>query len=339
MKKIFLSSFVFLTLIVFLCSCTVNQTPVEEEIGELPNDYPESEPPHSQVRLTMATGNTSGTYYPYGGVLALAIEASTGYIKIIVSSTGASEENVQQISSGIANLAIVQNDVLNYAYNGTNNWSDNPVKEISTLMSLYPEVCQLIVSADSGINSVADLKGKRISIGDAGSGVQYNALQILEAYGLSAEDLQIQQLGFSASADGIRNNTLDGFFATSGLPNNSVLELATSHNINLIGLDDNKIGSLISKYPYYTKTAVSEKDYGFLSAAVNTVSVQATLVAGSELEEQVAYDIVKAIIEYKENIMVAHAKGAYIDPKYAVQGISVSLHPGAKKYFQELGVL
>jgi TRAP transporter TAXI family solute receptor len=287
----------------------------------------------------MATGATSGIYYPYGGTLALAIGAASGYIKITVNSTGASVENVLQIAGGLAQLAIVQNDVLDYAYNGANIWTAAPVKSLATLMSLYPEACQLIVAADSDISGVADLAGKRIAIGDSGSAVEANALQILGAYGLTADDLDVQHLGLSASIDAMKEQQLDGFFTTSGTTNTAVLDLATAHDIRLIGLDDGKINEIVEKYPFYTKTAISEKDYGFLSEPINTVAVQATLIASADLDEQVAYDIVKGIIESKESIMVVHAKGAFIDPEYAVQAVSVDFHPGAKRYFQEIGVL
>lgn len=337
MKKLFLFASILILIFVVLCACTTPTPPTPEPNQSGNQPTPPSTP--NQVRLTMATGGSSGTYYPYGGALALAIDAATGYIKIKVNSTGASAENVQQIGGGLAHLAIVQNDVMDYAFNGTNTWTADPVKGMATLMSLYPEVCQLIVSVDSGIETVADLAGKRISTGDIGSGVEANAIQILEAYGMTVDDLKAEHLGFGPSADAMKDKSIDGFFATSGVPNTAVMELSTSHDIRVIALADDKIDALIAKYPFYAKVAITEQDYSFLSSSVNTVAVQATLIASPDLDEQVAYDIVKAIIESKENITVAHQKGAYIDPEYAVQGVSVDFHPGAKRYFQEIGAL
>ncbi|MCL1906056.1 MAG: TAXI family TRAP transporter solute-binding subunit, partial [Clostridiales bacterium] len=158
-------------------------------------------------------------------------------------------------------------------------------------------------------------------------------------YGLTIDDLNAQHLGFGPSADAMKDKSIDGFFATSGVPNTAVLELATSRDIRVINIDDDKIAGLIAKYPFYAKVTVTKEDYSFLSADVNTVAVQATLIANPDMEDQVAYDIVKAIIESKDSITTAHAKGAFIDPAYAVQGVSVDFHPGAKKYFTELGVL
>lgn len=298
-----------------------------------------SKAPAEPVRLTMATGGTGGTYYPFGGALAQAIDAATGYIKVNVNATGASAENIQQIGGGLAHLAIVQNDVMDYAYNATNTWTSAAVTNMATLMSLYPEVCQLIVSTDSGINSVADLAGKRVSTGDIGSGVEANAIQILAAYGMSVSDIRQEHLSFNASADAMKDKTIDAFFVTAGVPNTAVMDLQTSRNVKVINLDDDKIDALIAQYPFYAKVTLTSSDYSFLAEPVNTVAVKATLIASPDMDEQVAYDIVKAIVESKDSITAAHAKGAFISSENAVQGISVDLHPGAAKYFKEIGAI
>ena len=300
---------------------------------------PVDKPSPEIVRLTMATGGTSGTYYPFGGALAEAIESATDYIRINVSATGASAENIRQIGAGLADLAIVQNDVMDYAYNAANTWTSDAVTNMSTLMSLYPEVCQLIVSADSGISNVADLAGKRVSTGDTGSGVEENALQILDAYGIGVADIEQKHLGFSASADAVKDHSIDAFFATSGLPNTAVADLQQSRNIILISLDDDKIADLIKKYPFYSRVTITSADYPFLTEPVTTIAVKATLIASPDLDEQIAYDIVKSIIESKDALTASHAKGEFISPQSAVEGVSVGFHPGARRYLEEIGAL
>jgi len=293
----------------------------------------------ADVRLIMATGGTAGTYYPYGGALGQIIGNKTGYIRITVNSSGASAENIQLIGAGEVQLAIVQNDVMDYAFNGTNTWKTEPVKRMATLMSLYPEVCQIIVGADSGIKTVADLKGKSVSTGDIGSGVETNAVQILAAYGLTVADLKQQHLGYAASAEAMKDRVIDAFFVTSGTPNTAVLDLQTSRPVQVLSFDKDKIDALIAKYPFYAKYTITKDEYSFLPGNVDTVSVQATLISYPELDEKVAYDIVKTLIESKDEITQVHAKGAFISAEYAVQGVSIAFHPGAAKYFKEIGVL
>ena len=339
MKRYLLIATIFVFIAVMVCACTPDPSLHPGQNGNQTEAPEPAPPPRNAVRLTMDTGAVSGTYYPYGGTLALAIHAATGYIKINVNPSGGSVENIQQIAGGLADLAIAQNDMMEYAYNGSDIWNEEPVKNMATLMSLYPEVCQLIVAGDSGIMSIDGMKGKRISIGAAGSAIEANALQILAAYGLTKDDLLVQNLGFDDAAAAMKDNEIDGFFVTSGLPNTAVLNLSTSLDIRMIAMADNKINYLLENHSFYSKTTITERDYNFITEPINTVAVQATLIARADLDEQMAYDIVKAIIESKEGIMVANAKGVFIDPKFAVQAISVGLHPGAKRYLKEIDVL
>ena len=306
-----------------------------ETEDETPAEIPDRQP----VRLTLATGGTAGTYYPFGGAIAQVIADRTGYISANAIATGASAENIQQIGDGESHIAIVQNDVMDYAFNATNTWTAEAVKDLATLMTLYPEVCQVIVTADSGINSVADLAGRRVSTGDVGSGVEANAIQILEAYGMTVSDIQQEHLSFAASADAVRDRIIDAFFVTAGTPNTAVLDLQTSRELRILSFEDDIIDAMIAKYPFYAKYTITQEEYSFLDSSVDTVAVQATLICAPDLDEQVAYDIVKAIIEGKVELEEAHAKGAFIDAEYAVQGVSVAFHPGAARYFRELGVI
>ncbi|MCL2046465.1 MAG: TAXI family TRAP transporter solute-binding subunit [Oscillospiraceae bacterium] len=295
--------------------------------------------PREDVRLTFATGGTGGTYYPYGGAIAMVLDDETGYIKANVIATGASAENVQLIGAGEAHLALVQNDTLDYAYNATNTWTAEAVTNLATLMTLYPEVCQIIVTADSDIYSVSDLAGKRVSTGDIGSGVEANAIQILEAYGMTVDDIRQESLSFAASADAMKDRVIDAFFVTAGTPNTAVLDLQTSRELRIISIDNDIMDELIAKYPFYAKYTITTEEYSFLHDDVDTVAVQATLICSPDLDEAVAYDIVKAILDGKDDLIEAHAKGIFIDAEYAVQGVSVPFHPGAQKYFEEIGVL
>ena len=290
-----------------------------------------------EVRLNFATGGVAGTYFPFGGEMAAVINNHTN-IQVTVNASGASADNVQQIGNGDSQLAIVQNDVMSYAFHGTGTWEGRPtITNMATLMSLYPETVQIIVPADSGIYSVYDLAGKRVSTGAVGSGVEANALQILGVHGLSPADMTVLHLGFGDSADVMRDRQLDAFFVTAATPNAAVLELATSRDLRILSIEPDKIATLMNNYAFYVEVTVDSSDYTFLTQPVQTVAVQATLIASTAMSEQVAYDIVKTLIERAGEI--AHPRGAYISAYNAVQSISVDFHPGAARYFREVGAL
>ena len=169
----------------------------------------------------------------------------------------------------------MQNDVLDYAYNGNNTWEGKDViTNVAVLGCLYPEICQLIVTGDSGIESVADLAGKSISIGDIGSGVETNAKQILAAYGLTVDDIKAEHLGFSDSAEAVKNRSIDGFFVTAGIPNTAVMDLATSREIKLIAIDGEQMASLMDQYSFYAQASITADDYSFLTEPVTTIAVR-----------------------------------------------------------------
>lgn len=323
-----------LTLIVALAACLCfaacgNEEPATDDPGTATET----------VNLTMGTGGTSGTYYAFGGALATVLNNANIGFNIQVTSSGASAENIKNIGSGDVQLAILQNDVLDYAFNGTNTWEGNePITNVYVLGALYPEVVQLVATADSGITSVADLKGKRVSIGDIGSGVETNAKQILAAYGMTTDDIKVQNLGFGDSADAMKNNTLDAVFITAGAPNTAVLDLATSRDIVVIPIDGAEADALMTDYPFYAKATITPEDYSFLAEEVNTIAVQATLVCGTSLTDDQAYTLVKGIFDNAETLAISHEKGKYISPEYALQGVSLELQPGALKYYKELGL-
>lgn len=290
------------------------------------------------VNLKLATGGTTGTYYAYGGVIANILNSKLPNVQLNVQSTGASKANIFLIDDKEADVAIVQNDVMDYASKGTDLFeSDGAVTTFSTVAALYAEVCQVVSSED--IKSIADLKGKRVSVGDAGSGVEFNARQILEAYGISFDDIKKNNLGFGDSADALKDGKIDAFFCTAGAPTTAIVELATTNTINLLGIDDEHASALKEKYPFYTQYAIPGGSYKGIDSDVMTVAVKATLICSSELSEDAVYELTKGIFENKDDITAAHAKGSELSPEYAVDGISVPFHPGAEKYFKEVGAI
>lgn len=290
------------------------------------------------VKITMGTGGTTGTYYAFGGVIANVINGKNVGVNINVQSTGASKANIYLVNDGEADMAIVQNDVMDYAYNGSDLFAEEGAATgFSTVAALYAEVCQVVSTGD--IKSIADLKGKRVSVGDAGSGVEFNARQILEAYGISFDDIQVNNLGFGDSADALKDGKIDAFFCTAGAPTTAIVELATTNSINLLEIDDEHAKALSDAHPFYTTYPIPGGSYKGVDNDVQTVAVKATIIASPNLSDDVVYNFTKALFENQGEIASAHAKGEELDKEYAVTGISVPFHPGAEKYFKEIGAI
>ena len=286
----------------------------------------------------LATGGTGGTYYPFGGAIANIWNTKVENMNVTAQATGASAENLRLINKGEAEYAIVQNDVMDYAYNGTDLFAGEKLANIMTIGTLYPEVVQIAVSKDSGIKSIADFKGKRISVGDAGSGVEFNAKQIMEGYGLTFDDIKKSNLSFKESAEGIQNGTLDGCFVTAGVPNAALQELAFTAGLTLVPVDGDAAKKICEKYGYYTQTTIPGGTYKGTDDDTPALAIKATLAVSSKLDDQTVYEMTKALFENLDELATAHAKGKEVSAKAAVTGVSVPFHPGAKKYFKEIGL-
>lgn len=285
----------------------------------------------------LATGGTSGTYYPYGGAVANIWNTNIEKMNVTAQATGASKENLRLISSKEAEFGIVQNDVMDYAFYGTDMFAGQKLENIAAIGTLYPEVVQIAASAESGIKSVADLKGKRVSVGDAGSGVEFNAKQILEGYGLTFDDIKKSNLSFKESSDGIQNGTLDACFVTAGVPNAALQELAVAKGLVLISVDGECADYICDKYSFYTKTTIPGGTYKGSDEDVSALAIKATLAVSAALDEEIVYNLTKTLFEHQSDLAQTHAKGAELSVEKAVTGISIPFHAGAAKYFAEVG--
>lgn len=287
-------------------------------------------------QLVIATGGTGGTYYPLGGGMADHITKNAG-VTVTAQATGASAENIRLLRDKKADIAFTQNDIAEYAAAGTNMFQqDGKIDSFQALGALYDETIQIVVSADSNIKSVADLKGKRVSVGAPGSGTEINAQQILEAYGLTFDDTQLQRLSFADSAKAIQDGKLDAAFQTAGTPTAAITELAATTGVKIIPIDNDKIDAIIAKYPYYVKTTVPANTYQTVPEEVTTVSVKSMLLIRSDLDEDLVYKVTKAIFDNTDKL--GHAKAKEIKLDSVLSGVSIPIHPGAKKYFDEKGV-
>jgi len=306
--------------------------------GNKAPDAAKPEVKETKSNLILATGGTGGSYYPYGGAMAQIFNTKIKNMNVTAQATGASAENLRLVGKGEAELAIVQNDTMDYAYNGTESFKEK-IEGFRTVATLYPEVVQIIINPSSGINSVADMKGKRISVGAAGSGVESNAKQILEAVGLTFDDIKASHLSFNESASAYKDKQIDGFFVTSGVPNPAVQDVNALQKIKVLAIDDATIEKLSKKYPFYTSFSIVKDTYKGMDADAKTVAVKATLICKKDMKDDVVYEITKALFENQAELGQAHAKGKELKLQDAVKGVSVPFHPGAEKYFKEKGVI
>ena len=290
------------------------------------------------TKLNYATGGTSGTYYGFSGVIANVLnEKLKDTLNLKVESTGASKANIQMLASGDADIAIVQNDVMYYAYTGTDLFAGGaPITDFSAVASCYPEYVQILAKKD--ITSIADLAGKRVSVGDAGSGTEFNAKQILGAYGLSFDDIKVSNQSFADSADSLKNGTIDAAFVVAGYPTTAVTELATNFDFNLLPIDDEHAAKLQADYGFYYYGVIPGGTYSPVADDVPAVAVMATIVASNKVSEDVIYAFVKGLFDYKDDITAGHVKGNELDLNTAVSGVSIPWHAGAAKYYTEQGL-
>ena len=250
--------------------------------------------------------------------------------------------NIQQMQVGASQIAIVQNDVMDYAYNATDLFEgQDPYTDFSTIMVCYPETIQIIAQKD--ITSIDQLKGKRVSTGDAGSGVEFNARQILAAYGLDIDaDIVKNSQSFADSADALKNGQIDAAFVVAGAPTTAVTELAASgYKFNLLEVDAEHADQLKSQYGFYTDITVPAGTYTPVDKDVKTVAVMATLACRNDVPKEVVYEFTKGMFELKDKLGAAGFKDKFdlVDQTTAVTGSTVPFHPGAEQYFKEIGAM
>lgn len=287
--------------------------------------------------MTMGTGGTSGTYYGYGGILGNQIKTATG-VTVNVVSTDGSKANILGIATGNYQLGTVQSDVMAYAWEGSRTFEeDGKVDSFRVIGGLYAEAVQL-VTMDPAIKSVADLKGKRVSIGAAGSGVYFNAVDVLAAAGMTEKDIVPQYQSFADSADALKDKKIDAAFIVAGAPTPAIQELCTSADAYLVPIDGDIADKLMESSPYYTTYQIPAKTYDGQDEDVTTVTVKATLIVSASASEDDVYNITKAIFDNADAITKAHAKGAELSLENATDGMTAPFHAGAAKYFAEKGI-
>ena len=335
MKKFLSLLMAVMMMATVLTACGGSKT--EEQPASTDGDKAQEEtqaPASTGSELTFTTGGSSGTYYAFGSVLAGQISDCTGSKITAVEGKG-SQGNIELMDMNGAQLGLVQSDVMSYAYSGTNLFAETgKVDCFSTVAALYMEQVQ-IVTCDPSIKTVADLAGKNVSIGDSGSGVYYNAIDVLGAYGLTEEDINPTYQGFGDSADALKDGKIDAAFIVAGAPTTAVTSLAATRDVYVVELDDAHIEKLIATSPYYSKNVIPAAAYG-LEHDATTVAVGAVIIANNDVKDDDIYNVVSGIFESIDTL--AHDKKNELSLEFASSVTAVPYHPGAAKYFSEKGI-
>ena len=303
----------------------------------------------------IATGGTSGTYFPIGGLIANAISnppgsrpceegGSCGVEGLIASalSSNGSVANVNAIGAGTLESGFSQSDVATWAQTGTGIFEDrDAVDNLRAIANLYPESIHLVASADASIESVADLAGKRVSMDEPGSGTLVDARIILEAYGLSEDDITPEYLKPQQAGDRMRDGAMDAFFFVGGFPAGGIAELASQHEITIVPIAGDEASGIVEQYPFFAQNTVPGGTYEGVEDDVTTLSVGAQWVTSAEQPEELVYEITKALWNDNTRKLLdgGHPKGAEIMLETALDGIGIPLHPGAERFYREAGVL
>ena len=335
-----------LALLLILAACvggggSANPAPAPQEQeggGDSAQNKSEEEIDLSDYFITIATGGTSGVYYPIGGALSTLFEEELG-VASSVQATGASVENVNLIDSGNAEIALITGDTAVQAYEGTGPFEEQgSVESVLGIAALYNNYVQIVTTEETGINTFEDLKGRKVGVGAPNSGTELNARMMFEGHGMTYDDITPDYLSFAESVDQMKNGLVDAAILSSGLPNSAILDLATTHNAKLIPISDEAFDYLLNKYAFLQKSVIPAGTYGN-EEDVPAFAITNALVASSELPEEVVYLLTKTIFENLEYIHASHNAAKDITLETALNGLSIPLHPGAERYYKEVGLI
>ena len=287
--------------------------------------------------ITMGTGDTTGSYYAFGNLLAAHMSDAAG-VTVDVVSTDGSVANIAGVNNGIHKLGMAQADAMAYAWDGQFSFAkEGEMRDFRAIGGLYEEALQ-IVTLDASIESVGDLKGKTVSIGAENSGVAINALNVLDVYGLRTdEDIETVNLSFADSIAAMKKGEVDAAFIVSGTPTAAVEDLIATEDVHLVNIDKEKVVELQKLHPYYNEYVILSGTYTGLDQDVTTVSIQATMIVSADMTEEDVYNLTAGIYENTETISAILTRGIDMSVENATTGITVPFHAGAAKYFAENG--
>ena len=302
----------------------------------------------------IGTGGIAGTYYPIGGMIAHAISNPPGALPceqggscgppglmVIAQSSNGSVANVRDIHNGHLESGFVQSDIAYWAYTGTGTFEgERPYSELRTIANLYQESIHIVVRQGSDIEQIRDLIGKRVSLDEPGSGTLIDAELVLDAYGITREDIEAEYMKAELAIRRIRENKLDAFFVVAGYPARAVSELASDGGVVLLPINGPEAELLVSRYRFFTYDEIPRGTYPGV-AGIKTISVGAQWLVGTGLEDELVYEITRTLWNENSRKLLdsGHAKGGRITLETALRGLVIPLHPGARRFYSETGLV
>jgi hypothetical protein len=296
----------------------------------------------AQEFISIGTGGVTGVYYPTGGAICRLVNKSRKEhgIRCAVESTGGSVYNINTIKAGELEFGVAQSDWQYHAYNGTSKFADNPFPEIRAVFSVHPEPFTLLVRADSGIESFEGLKGKRVNVGNPGSGQRATMEVVMDAFGVTMDDFALAtEYKGSEMAKQICDGNIDAMIYTIGHPAAAIKEATTTCDVKLVDVAGAPIDKLVAENPYYRVATIPAGMYAGNDQETTTFGVGATFVTSADISDDVVYVVAKSVMENIEDFRNLHPAFKHLDPKQMVNdGLSAPLHPGAEKAYKELGL-
>lgn len=291
----------------------------------------------AQTNLSIATGGTGGTYYPLGGGLAELISQYIDGYSAVAEVTGASVENSGLVSRGDSDIALALADTVVQAYRGTDSFEGRQLSNLRALGSMYPNAVQIVTFADSEISSLSDLVGMRVSVGAPGSGTEVSAQTILNANGVTYDDIDEQRLNFNETANALRDGQIDAGFWSVGPPTSSILDLATSRDIRILSLSAEEVANIQAADDVFATYTMPAGTYPGQDEAVTTVGTPNVLIVAAEMDEQLAYDVVRTMFARIDELREIHPAANNTTVEFSLGATPIPLHPGALRYYQEIG--
>jgi uncharacterized protein len=296
------------------------------------------------TELLFATGGVSGTFYPLGGAIAQVWNKQIPGLNVTVQATGGSLENVRLLGGKGAEIAICMNDIAYYGQQGLEAFKTKNEKyeNYSAIGNVYPDVIQIFTRKDSQIRTIGDLKDRKVSVGPPGSGTEISARQILGIYGLdykTKKDLSAQYLSYTEAADQFKDKHIEAAYFVVAVPNAALQDINLMHPVQFLEIDDQKFESITKAYPLYSRFVIAQNSYQGQANPIKTIAVYSSILVRNDLPEDLVYQMTKTMYENNASIAEAHAAGKSLDLSIATQGVAIPIHPGARKYYKEKGLL